>query len=140
VIAEPQTKVATGPIPPPTFVASRPPNNKSSTPPPSPASKTIGASAPALSKFVYHDSKSALPSTTGRLCLMTTECVAVMAEEATPNMMPIEETEVPSRKTPTKKPRVTSPQERRIRREGRECRKMREVQTVKGRTSPRATW
>jgi hypothetical protein len=71
---------------------------------------------------------------------MTTEWVAVMAEEATPNMMPTAETEVPSRKTPTKKPRVTSEQERRMRSEGRECRKTREVQTVKGRTSPRATW
>jgi hypothetical protein len=72
--------------------------------------------------------------------LITTECVAVIAEEATPNIMPMAETEAPSRKTPTKKPRVTSAQERRMRREGRECRKIREVQTVKGRTSPRATW
>jgi hypothetical protein len=35
---------------------------------------------------------------------------------------------------------VTKLQERRMRREGRECRKMSEVQTVKGRTRPRATW
>jgi len=79
----------------------------------------------------------ALPPTTFKLCLMTTEWVAVIAELATPNPTPIQERIAPSKKTPTKKPRVTRPQQRRMRREGREWRKMKEVQTVNGRTRPR---
>jgi hypothetical protein len=99
-----------------------------------------GAKSAALRRFVYHDRESALPPTTFKLCLMTTEWVAVSAELATPKPTPIQERGVPSRKTPTKKPQVTRPQQRRMRREGREWRKMKEVQTVKGRTRPRATW
>jgi hypothetical protein len=42
--------------------------------------------------------------------------------------------------TPMKKPIVTIRHEERMRREGRACRRRKEVKTVKGRTKPRATW
>jgi hypothetical protein len=128
---EPQPKEAAGLIPHPPSWFAKPPDNKSNTSRPSPTNITISAAA--LSKFVYHNSNSALPST-GRLCFMTTECVAVIAEGATPKTMLKTETEVPSRKT------LTRLQERNMRREDQEWRKTREVQTVKGRASLRATW
>lgn len=107
---------------------------------PSPTKRRIGKRRIALRRLVYQESARALPPTTFRLCLITTECKAVMAELATPNPIPRRERGVPSRKTPTKKPMVTRPQQRRMRNEGRECRKMNDVQTVNGRMRPRATW
>lgn len=63
-----------------------------------------------------------------------------MAELETPKKMPLMEIGVPSRKTPTKKPIVTTEHARRIKRDGRVLRNMYEVVTVKGNRSPRATW
>lgn len=143
VMIEPQMKVAKGLIAPSTLgisPISSAPKRRFHTPGPSPANKTIGASTPALRRLVYHESRRALPSTTVRLCLITTECMAVIAELATPNPIPTSDNGVPSRNTPTKNPSVTTEHEIRIRRDGRECRTMKEVQTVKGKTRPRATW
>ena len=100
----------------------------------------IGARAIALSRFVYQESRSALPFTTFRLCLMTTECMAVIMDEVTPKKMPLGDTGVPSRNTPMKKPSVTIPHEASTLSDGREWRTTQEVTTVKGRTRPRATW
>lgn len=94
----------------------------------------------ALKRFVYHERLRALPFTTSKAFLITTECTAVIMELATPKEMPTIETDVPSRKTPMKKPKVTSEQARRTISEGREWRKTKEVITVNGRTMPRATW
>jgi hypothetical protein len=62
-----------------------------------------------------------------------------MAELATPKPTPVQDIGVPSRKTPTTKPTVTNEQARRMRREGRECSKIKDVTTVKGSKRPRAT-
>jgi hypothetical protein len=140
VIAEPHRNVLNGLSPPPTVKTSLAPKNNSTTCGPSPASNTSGANTTVLSRFVYHESNRVLPPTTLRLCLITTECIAVIAELATPNPTPTRDNGVPSRKTPMKKPSVTMEQEMRMRREGRACNTMKEVQTVKGRTRPRATW
>jgi hypothetical protein len=69
---------------------------------------------------VYQLNNNVLPLTTSKLFLITTECSAVIAELATPKLTPTREMGVPSRKTPTKKPSVTTVQETRMRREGRE--------------------
>lgn len=106
----------------------------------SPARTIRGISTTALNKFVYHDRASADPFTTFKLCLITTECVAVIAEEVTPKKMPIGDTFVPSRNTPMKNPRVTTVHDRRMRKEGLVCKTRPEVATVNGNTSPRATW
>jgi hypothetical protein len=92
-----------------------------------------------LRRLVYQLNSRALPPTTARLFLMTTECKAVIRELVTPKKIPWGEMGVPSRKTPIKKPNVTRAQERRTRNEGRDERKTKEVITVKGSTSPRAT-
>lgn len=139
VIKEPHTKVLSGLIPAPTSGTFSIPKKSSITPGPSPAKTQMGRRTTALRRLVYQESKSALPSTTFRLCLITTECMAVMAELATPKLIPTSDRGVPSRKTPTKKPRVTMEHETRMRSDGRDCRIKKEVQTVKGRTSPRAT-
>lgn len=107
---------------------------------PSPARRRIGNRTAALSEFMYQDKASALPLTALRLCLMTTECTAVMAELATPKKIPSVETGVPSRKTPMKKPNVTMAQAPKTLREGRAWRTTKETATVNGRTRPRATW
>jgi hypothetical protein len=99
----------------------------------------IGARTNMLRRLVYHERRIVLPLTTLRLCLMTTECVAVIVELATPNTTPLREIVVPSRKTPQKKPTVTMTQEKRMRKDGRVCRTTPETPTVNGRTSPRAT-
>ena len=109
-------------------------------PGPSPASRRIGKSTTALSEFMYQDRASALPLTALRLCLMTTECMAVIMDEVTPKKMPLGDTGVPSRNTPMKKPSVTIPHEASTLSDGREWRTTQEVTTVKGRTRPRATW
>lgn len=72
--------------------------------------------------------------------MITTEWMAVIIELMTPKVTPIAETSVPSRKTPMKKPVVTKKHAKRTRRDGREWSTKREVQTVKGRTRPLATW
>jgi hypothetical protein len=71
---------------------------------------------------------------------MITACSAVMAEDAMPNVIPRPETYVLSRNTPTKKPAVTIKHEKSIRMDGRACKKIYDVTTVRGRTRPRATW
>lgn len=86
---------------------------------PSPIMIIIGASSIALAAFVYQERSNALPLTTFRLCLITTECNAVNAELVTPKRTPTEEMFVPSRNTPTKNPIVTTEHESRMRREGR---------------------
>lgn len=139
VIAEPHTKVANGVIAPGGVTSSSAPKKSFTTLPPSPARMTSGARTIALRRLVYHESNSALPLTTFRLCLMTTEWRAVIMELVTPKPIPTRDTGVPSRKTPTKKPSVTTAHAIRIRRDGRECRMKKDVQTVKGRTIPRAT-
>lgn len=139
-MSEPQRKVLRGDMLPSGTRSSLTPKRSLITPLPSPARRRRGAKSAALRRFVYQDRASALPPTTFKLCLMTTECVAVSAELATPKLIPIQERGVPSRKTPTKKPQVTRPQQRRMRKEGRAWRKMKEVPTVNGRTRPRATW
>lgn len=116
------------------------PNSSAVTPGSSPARRRRGASTIALSRLVYQERCSALPCTTSRAFLITTECTAVIMELTTPNVTPMTETDVPSRKTPMKKPNVTIEHASRIRNEGRACRMTKDVPTVKGRTMPRATW
>lgn len=83
MINDPHINVANRPIPPSAEVSAA--SKKTSyIPALSPAMKQIGRRMIALNKLVYQESKRALPSTTLRLCLMTTECVAVIAELATP--------------------------------------------------------
>lgn len=132
--------VRKGDIPPSTANSAAVPDSNLSTSGPSPASMTIGARTIALRRLVYQESSNVLPFTTGRAFLMTTECSAVMEELATPKPMPTIDIGVPSRNTPMKNPKVTMEHENRIRRDGREWRRKYEVQTVKGRTRPRATW
>ena len=137
---EPQMKVCKGEMvfgPPSNSVT---PKRSLRTSGPSPAKMRRGASTAALSRLVYHERARALPFTTLRLCLMTTEWIAVMAELATPKLTPIMESGVPSKKTPMKNPKVTVAQQRRMRREGRAESIKKDTQTVKGRTRPRATW
>jgi hypothetical protein len=94
----------------------------------------------ALRRLAYHERRIALPSTTARLCLLITDAKAVIEELETPNATPTRERGVPSRRTPQKKPAVTAAQETRMREDGLECRTAKETPTVKGRTSPRATY
>lgn len=117
MISEPQTKVLNGLILPTSAIGAL--NISFKTSGPSPAKMRIGASKMALREFMYQDKARALPLTTLRLCLMTTECMAVMAELATPNKTPATETGVPSKKTPIKKPKVTMRHAKRILRDGR---------------------
>jgi len=140
VIIDPQRKVLRGDISPGLTRSSPTPKSILTTSLPSPAKIRRGNRTMALSKLVYQDKARALPPTTVKLCLITTEWMAVIAELATPKPTPTKESSVPSRKTPTKNPSVTSAQQRRIRSEGREWRTMNEVQTVNGSTMPRATW
>ena len=116
------------------------PNSNSTTPGPSPRRMRRGNRITALQRFVYHERCKALPLTTSRLFLMTTEWTAVTIELATPKKIPRSETGVPSRKTPIKNPNVTTEHARRTMEEGRECKNTYEVPTVKGNTIPRATW
>jgi hypothetical protein len=106
----------------------------------SPATTTNGTRTTALRRLVYQDKAKALPLTTSRDFLMTTEWTAVIAELAIPNPMPTRERGMRSRKTPTKNPSVTIEQAPSVRVDGREWRKTNEQPTVKGRTRPRATW
>lgn len=115
-------------------------NMSLSTAGPSPAKRTRGASTIALKILVYHESARALPPTTSKLCFITTECKAVIAELLTPKKMPTVEIGVPSRNTPIKNPMVTTLHDKRIRKDGREWRNIKDVQTVNGRRRPRATW
>ncbi len=130
VIMEPNTKVES--------VLNSPtaawfgPNRSFVTPGSSPTSTITGTSTTELIRFVYQERCSALPCTTSRLFLITTECSAVIMDEVTPKATPIMETSVPSRKTPTKKPAVTTAQAARMRNEGRTLRRKKEVPTVKG--------
>jgi len=137
VIAEPQRKVLRGDI----AVVEGPVSEKRAVIAGiSPAMMITGIKAMALYRFVYHDKWRALPFTTSKLRLITTEWTAVIIELTTPNVTPIIETLVPSKKTPTKKPMVTNKQAKSVRRDGREWSTKRDVQTVKGKTRPRATW
>lgn len=137
VIIEPVMKVDKAFVPSTLSFARK---NRFITPGHSPATIKRGSRAIALYKFVYHERCNALPLTTSKLFLMTTECIAVIIELTTPKLIPIIETEVPSRKTPMKKPSVTNAQAIRTRSDGRACRTTQDVTTVKGSTIPRATW
>lgn len=140
VINDPQRNVASIPIVPSVFKLEASLAKKiSAIPGPSPRSKHIGNNTMALRRFVYHERRRALPSTTLRLSLITTEWRAVIPELTTPKKTPSIETEVPSRKTPMKKPMVTTLHATKIRRDGMERNAKNEVTMVKGRTSPRAT-
>lgn len=136
---EPQMKVCNGLMLSGSTSSSVTPKRSLRTSGPSPARMRIGANTAALSRLVYHERARALPFTTFRLCLMTTEWIAVMAELATPKLTPTRESGVPSRKTPMKNPKVTRAQQRRMRREGRDWRTKKDTQTVNGSTRPRAT-
>lgn len=138
VMMEPMTNVESVLICPGAF--SLGPKRSVMIPGSSPTRIRAGARTTALRRFVYQDKWRALPCTTSKLFLITTEWRAVIIELTTPNPTPIRETSVPSRKTPTKKPMVTTPQASRMRKEGRAWRRKKEVPTVKGRTIPRATW
>jgi len=107
---------------------------------PSPTSIDNGPSAMALNRFVYQDNANALPLTTLRLFLITTEWSAVMAELTIPDQIPTGDRGVPSRNIPTKNPTVTIAQATRMRGDGRACSSKKDVATVKGRIRPRATW
>ena len=137
MIAEPHMKVVNGDISPGAVTKS--PKTKSTTLGASPATMITGINAKELNKLVYQLRWRAEPLTTSRLFLMTTEWMAVIMEDATPKKIPTAETGVPSRKTPTKNPMVTTAHAARIRREGRACRRKKDVPTVNGRTMPRAT-
>ena len=137
---EPQIKVCNGVMVFGSTSNSVTPKRSLRTSGPSPAKIRRGASTAALSRLVYHERARALPFTTFRLCLMTTEWIAVMAELATPKLTPTMESVVPSKKTPMKNPKVTVAQQKRMRREGRDESIRKDTQTVKGRTRPRATW
>lgn len=110
------------------------------TPGTSPLMRTTTASTTELRRLVYQHRSSAESLRSLMAFLMTTAWKAVVALLMTPKRTPFAETLTPSRKTPTRKPRVTSAHARRIACEGRAERKKAEVRTVKGRTSPRATW
>jgi len=137
VIAEPQRKVFKGDIPVDKGSGSA---RRAAIAGTSPETTMIGTKAMALYILVYHDRWRALPFTTSKLRLITTEWIAVIIELRTPKVTPINETLVPSKKTPTKKPMVTNKQAESVRRDGREWSTKRDVQTVKGKTRPRATW
>lgn len=139
VRAVPRTNVRRDDMLPLSFSSSSTPKKSFNTSGTSPASTMIGRSTNVLSRLVYHDSNNALSLTTGRLCLMMMEWVAVRAELAIPKLMPTTDTFAPSRKTPTKNPRVTMLHAAKILREGRVCRNTNDATTVKGRTNPRAT-
>jgi len=117
VIAEPHRKVFKGEIP-----VDKGPDSAKRAPiaGTSPERMTTGTRAMALYRLVYHDKWRALPFTTSKLRLITTEWIAVIIELRTPKVTPMSETSVPSKKTPTKKPMVTNKQAKRIRRDGRE--------------------
>jgi len=117
VIAEPQMKVFRGEIPVDTGPGSVRRAVIAGT---SPETMMTGTRTPALYRFVYHDKCRALPFTTSKLRLITTEWIAVITELRTPKVTPRNETSVPSKKTPTKKPMVTNRQAKRMRRDGRE--------------------
>ena len=106
---------------------------------PSPARRDSGSRMKLLRRLVYQERRRALPSTTFKLCLMTTECKEVIMELATPKKMPTNDMGMASKKTPTKNPMVTTVQATRIRSDGRVWRTKKDIPTVKGRTRPRAT-
>ncbi len=138
VTADPHMKAVKGLISPSSTIGLL--KSSSCTPGPSPVKSNRGSRMRALTKLVYQERWRALPLTTSKLLLITTECMAVIMELATPKEIPTSETGVPSRKTPMKKPEVTKEHARSTKSEGREWRKTYEVQTVKGNTMPRATW
>jgi electron transfer flavoprotein alpha subunit len=116
---------------------------------PSPTTRIKGASTTALRRLLYHARSTAELPTTGRQDLMTTARRAVVKLERTPKNTPmseggmaavVEPFEARSRRTPTKKPAVTSAQAMRTLSEGRAWMRAAEVATVMGRTRPRATW
>lgn len=119
VINEPQRNVVNGVIVSSGRKSSSKPKRSSVIAGTSPTTKIMGTSKIALKTLEYHDNAKALPLTTLRLCLITTECTAAMAELATPKKTPVIEIGVLSRKTPTKKPKVTSVHARRISKDGR---------------------
>lgn len=107
---------------------------------PSPTATESARTMRLLSKLLYHPTFSALLSSSFMAFLITTAWTAVIALLATPKKMPAGETCTPSRKTPMRKPKVTMEHARRTSTDGRAARKTKEVRTVKGSTSPRATW
>lgn len=121
VMADPQTNVCSSESSPGAVTMSYGPKKRLVIAGTSPTRTIRGIKSIALSKFVYQERCMALPLTTSRLFLITTECTAVMAELAMPNAMPSSAIGVESRKMPTKKPSVTTEHAIRIRREGRAC-------------------
>jgi hypothetical protein len=78
-----------------------------------------GNSTTELSKLEYQLMDSALPSTTWRPRFITAACRAVIKELEMPKRTPRPETCTLSRKTPVKKPEVTTEHDMRMRRLGR---------------------
>ena len=123
VITEPQTNVCSSESSSEGGAISSDPKMRRMMAGTSPARTIRGIMATALNKFVYQERCMALPWTTSRLFLITTECTAVIAELETPNAMPSNAIGIASRKMPTKNPRVTIEHAIRIRREGRAFKK-----------------
>jgi hypothetical protein len=98
-----------------------------------------GISSTALSRLEYQLIDNALPSTTLNPRFITAAWRAVIKELEIPKTTPRGEIRVPSRKTPTKKPKVMIEHDSKIRRLGRVRSIRYEVRTVNGRRSPRAT-
>lgn len=124
VMRDPQTNVCSSESSPGARTTSVDPEKRLTIAGTSPARTITGIKSTALKRFVYQERFMALPLTTSRLFLITTECTAVIAELDTPNAMPTRAIGVESRKMPTKKPSVTTEHAIRIRKEGRACKKM----------------
>jgi hypothetical protein len=80
-----------------------------------------GKSNKALSKLEYQLMDNALPSTTWNPRFITAACKAVIIELEMPKRTPRRETCTLSRKTPIKKPEVTTEHDTRVRKLGRVC-------------------
>lgn len=95
------------------------PERRSKTAGPSPRMMMNGMSNTELSRLEYQLMDSALPSTTSKPRFMTAACRALSKELDAPKKMPRLETWVPSRKTPVKKPEVTTEHDNKMRKLGR---------------------
>lgn len=90
------------------------PERRSSTAGPSPRTMINGTSNTELSRLEYQLMDRALPSTTSKPRFITAACSALSKELEAPKKMPRPETWVPSRKTPVKKPEVTTEHDNRM--------------------------
>lgn len=89
----------------------------------SPLTRTTALKRMLERRFIYQQSARAELSSSFIAFLMVIAWREVEREDTTPKNTPAGETLTPSRKTPTKNPKVTMPQAERIRNEGRAARK-----------------